>query len=461
MKVFNTLSRKKEEFTPLNEGVFNIYVCGPTVYNYIHVGNARPVVTFDTLRRYLEYKGYKVNYVQNITDVDDKIINLANEQGTDMDTISRKYEEEFLKDIAGMNVLPATVHPRATEHIEEMLDIIAKLVEKDYAYVNDDGDVYYRTHMFKDYGKLSHQPLADLESGARIDVNEKKENPVDFALWKAAKPGEPFWASPYGNGRPGWHIECSAMAKKHLGETIDLHAGGVDLVFPHHENEIAQSEGANGKEFARYWMHNGFINVDNTKMSKSLGNFFKVREVSDEYGYEPIRYFMLTGNYRNPLNFTREIMGQCKSSLERLYNARENLAFALKNAGDAGEDALIAAAEKALADFETAMEDDLNTPDALAALFVLVSEINLHAGEASHAALEKVETVFDTITGVLGILYNREDGEIPAEVQALLDARATARAEKNWADSDRIRDEIDALGYAVEDTAQGQKATKK
>ncbi len=461
MKVYNTLSRQKEDFIPLNEGTFNIYVCGPTVYNYIHVGNARPAVTFDTLRRYLEYKGNKVNYVQNITDVDDKIINQAIEDGTNMEVISRRFEAEFLKDTDGLNIKRATVHPRATEHIEEMLSIIAALIEKGYAYQSEDGDVYYRARKFEGYGKLSHQPIQDLESGARIDVNETKEDPIDFALWKAAKPGEPFWNSAYGPGRPGWHIECSAMAKKHLGETIDLHAGGVDLVFPHHENEIAQSEAANGKEFARYWMHNGFINVDNTKMSKSLGNFFKVREVSDEYGYEPIRYLMLTAHYRSPLNFTREIMGQCKASLERLYNARENLAFAIEHAGQGGETGLAAAAENAIAAFEAALNDDLNTPDALAALFGLVSEINLGAKAASKPALEKAAQAFDAITGVLGILYNRNTEEVPAEVAALVEARNDARQNKNWAESDRLRSEIDALGWAVEDTAQGQKVAKK
>ncbi len=460
MKVYNTMTRQKEEFTPLHEGVFNVYVCGPTVYNFIHVGNARPPITFDTLRRYLMYKGYKVNYVQNITDVDDKIINLANEEGSTLEAVSRKYEEEFLKDIAGLNVLPATVHPRATEHIQEMLDIIATLVEKGYAYARPNGDVYFRAAKFDEYGKLSHQPLADLESGARIDVNEDKENPMDFALWKGAKEGEPAWESPYGPGRPGWHIECSAMAKKHLGETIDLHAGGVDLVFPHHENEIAQSECSSGKEFARYWMHNGFLNIDNQKMSKSLNNFFKVREVADEYGYEVIRYFMLTGHYRSPLNFTREIMDQNVAALERLYTARENLDFAISKAGAEGETVLIDRGAEAIAKFEAAMDDDLNTPDALAALFDFTREINTESGKASKTALEKAAETFDTMTGILGILYNRDTYEIPENVQKLADARVQARADKDWKKSDDLRDEIAALGYAVEDTAQGQKLSK-
>lgn len=461
MKVYNTMTRQKEEFTPLHEGVFNIYVCGPTVYNFIHVGNARPPITFDTLRRYLMYKGYKVNYVQNITDVDDKIINLANEEGSTLEAISRKYEEEFLKDIAGLNVLPATVHPRATEHIQEMLDIIALLIEKGYAYARPNGDVYFRAAKFEEYGKLSHQPLEDLESGARIDVNEDKENPMDFALWKGAKEGEPAWDSPYGPGRPGWHIECSAMAKKHLGETIDLHAGGVDLVFPHHENEIAQSECSSGKEFARYWMHNGFLNIDNQKMSKSLNNFFKVREVADEYGYEVIRYFMLTGHYRSPLNFTREIMDQNVAALERLYTARNNLDFAISKAEADGATVLVDRANEAIAKFEAAMDDDLNTPDALAALFDLTREINTESGKASKTALEKAAEAFDTMTGVLGILYNRDTDEIPEDVQKLADARVQARADKDWKKSDELRDEIAKLGYVVEDTAQGQKLNKK
>ena len=461
MKVYNTLTRKKEEFTPLHEGVYGVYVCGPTVYGYIHVGNARPPVTFDTLRRYLIYKGNEVNYVQNITDVDDKIINLANEEGTTLEVVARRYEEEFLKDLKGLNILPATVHPRATEHITEMLDIIATLIEKGYAYARPNGDVYFRAAKFEEYGKLSHQPLADLESGARVDVNEDKENPMDFALWKGAKEGEPSWVSPYGNGRPGWHIECSAMSKKHLGETIDLHAGGVDLVFPHHENEIAQSEGASGKTFARYWMHNGFINIDNQKMSKSLNNFFKVREVADEYGYEPIRYLMLTGHYRTPLNFTREIIEQCKASLERLYTARNNLDFAISNAGANGSDELMQSGTEAIAKFEAAMDDDLNTPDALAALFDFVREINTKSAEANKATLEKTAETFDTITGILGILYNRNTDEIPNEVQTLADERAQAREDKQWAKSDELREKIAELGYSVEDTTQGQKLSKK
>jgi cysteinyl-tRNA synthetase len=461
MKVYNTLTRKKEEFTPLHEGVYNIYVCGPTVYNYIHIGNARPPIVFDTLRRYLIYKGNKVNYVQNITDVDDKIINIANEENTTLDVVARRYEEEFLKDIAGLNILPATVHPRATEHITEMLEIIAALIEKGYAYARPNGDVYFRAAKFEEYGKLSHQPLEDLKSGARVDVNEDKEDPMDFALWKGAKDGGPAWSSPYGEGRPGWHIECSAMAKKHLGETIDLHAGGVDLVFPHHENEIAQSECSSGKTFARYWMHNGFINVDNEKMSKSLNNFFMVREVAEVYGYEPIRYLMLSGHYRSPLNYTVDTIEQCKAGLERLYTARDNLDFAIANAVEAGSDELLEKSAKAIVAFEDALEDDLNTPDALAALFDLAREININANGASKATLQKTAEAFDTITGILGILYNRASGEIPAEVQAFADEREKARKDKNWAKSDELRDKIAELGYIVEDTAQGQKLNKK
>ena len=461
MKIYNTLARKKEEFIPLEAKHYKIYVCGPTVYNFIHVGNARPVCVFDTLRRYLEYQGNKVTYVQNITDIDDKLITKANEEGITVKEVAERYEKEFLKDTDGLNVKRATVHPRATEHIDEILDITKTLVEKGFAYPSDNGDVYFRARRFDEYGKLSHQPIADLESGARVDVNEIKEDPIDFALWKGSKPGEPAWPSPYGPGRPGWHIECSAMARKHLGATIDLHCGGQDLVFPHHENEIAQSECCNGAEFARYWMHNEFINVDSQKMSKSLNNFRTVREVSDEYGYEPIRYLMLSAHYRSLLNFSQEGVEQCKASLERLYTCRDNLEFAIKHAPESGDTMLENRALEAKAAFIKAMDDDLNTADALAAIFEFVKDINVNAKTQSKKTLETALAMFNELTGVLGLLYARGGEEIPAQVLALAQERKEVRAAKNFKRSDEIRDELAALGYAVEDTAQGQKIVKK
>ena len=379
MKVYNTLTRQKEELIPLKDGEVGIYACGPTVYNYIHIGNARPICVFDVLRRYLEYRGYKVNFVQNFTDIDDKIINRANDEGTDYLTVSEKYIAEYKVDAGGLNVRPATVHPKATENIDEIISIISTLIEKGYAY-EAQGDVYFSTLKFDEYGKLSHQPMEDLLAGARINIGEVKKEAVDFALWKSSKPGEPWWESPWGKGRPGWHIECSAMSRRYLGETIDIHCGGQDLVFPHHENEIAQSECCNGVPFARYWMHNGFITVDNEKMSKSKGNFFTVRDVSQQFGYEPIRYLMISCQYRSPINYSYDSLEQCKASLTRLYNCREALEFALKNASDAENTEALSiakegceAAKKAFCD---AMDDDLNTADAIAALFDLVRFIN-------------------------------------------------------------------------------------
>ncbi|WP_394961968.1 cysteine--tRNA ligase [Candidatus Allofournierella merdavium] len=463
MQIYNTLTRKKEEFIPQKEGEYRIYVCGPTVYNYIHIGNARPVVVFDTLRRYLEYRGNKVIFVSNITDIDDKLIQKAKEQGCSMKEVAEKYEAEFIKDSDGLNAKTPTVRPRATEHIEEILDIVKDILDKGYGYVAKNGDVYFRTRAFKDYGKLSHLNLEELESGNRelrsqMD-DDLKEDPADFAVWKAAKPGEPAWPSPYGPGRPGWHIECSAMARKHLGDTIDLHCGGQDLIFPHHENEIAQSECANGCTFSRYWMHNGFLNIDNHKMSKSANNFFTVREIAEVFGYEPIRYFLLTAGYRMPLNYTVELLNSCKASLERLYTCRDNLDFLIKNAK--GESNLLS--EKAAAakvKFNTAMDDDLNTPDALAAIFELVKDINTLGADASRDALETAAATFDELTGVLGLLYNRKTDEIPAEVMELVQKRVEAKKAKDWPTADALRAKITEMGYVVEDTPQGPKVTR-
>ncbi|WP_102048429.1 cysteine--tRNA ligase [Pygmaiobacter massiliensis] len=460
MKIFNTLTRQKDEFIPIKEGEYRIYVCGPTVYNFIHVGNARPVCVFDTLRRYLEFLGNKVYYVSNITDIDDKIIKKANEEGTTYDVIARRYEQEYFTDCRGLNVKPATVHPRATEHIDEILAITKDLVDKGFAYVANNGDVYFRAHKDHDYGKLSHQPLEDLEAGARISVGEIKEDPMDFAVWKSSKPGEPAWASPYGPGRPGWHIECSAMARRHLGDTIDLHCGGVDLVFPHHENEIAQSECANGCTFANYWMHNGFLNIDNHKMSKSLNNFFTVRDVAEQVGYEPIRFFLISGHYRSPLNYTKEVIESCKASLERLYTCRNNLDFAMGNASGEGKE-LIAKAEAAKAKFIDAMDDDLNTADAIAAVFEFAREINTLSASESKESLQAAADMFDSLTGVLGLLYNRNTDDVPEHVKSLVAERTEVRKAKNWARADAIRDELASLGYVVEDTASGPKIVRK
>lgn len=463
MQIFNTLTRQKEEFIPQTPGEYRIYVCGPTVYNYIHIGNARPVVVFDTLRRYLEHRGNKVLFVSNITDIDDKLIQKAKEQGCSMKEVAEKFEAEFLTDSRGLNALEPTVRPRATEHIAEILDIVKDILDKGYGYVAKNGDVYFRARKFKEYGKLSHLNLDDLESGnrqLRSQMQEDlKEDPADFAVWKAAKPGEPAWDSPYGPGRPGWHIECSAMARKHLGKTIDLHCGGQDLIFPHHENEIAQSECANGCTFSRYWMHNGFLNIDNHKMSKSANNFFTVREVAERYGYEPIRYFMLSAHYRSPLNYTAELIEACKSSLERLYTCRENLDFLLQKA--AGSDtALAEKAAAALKKFDAAMDDDLNTADALAALFELVKEINTLAPAAEQAALQAASDAFDEMTGVLGLLYNRKKDEIPPEVTELVQQRAAAKKAKDWPTADAIRATLSGMGWAVEDTPQGPKLSR-
>ncbi len=461
MKIYNTMTRRKEDLVTLEDGVVRMYACGPTVYNFIHIGNARPLCIFDVLRRYLEWRGYTVRFVQNFTDIDDKIIRRANEEGTTYDVISEKYIEEFWTDAKGLGVHEATVHPRATENIDEIIAIVSDLVDKGYAYAVDSGDVYFRTRKDTGYGKLSHQPIDDLESGARIDISEQKEDALDFALWKAAKPGEPYWESPWGNGRPGWHIECSAMARRYLGKTIDIHCGGQDLIFPHHENEIAQSECCNGAPFARYWMHNGYINVDNKKMSKSLGNFFTVRDVADQYGYEAIRFFLISASYRSPINYNMEIIEQSKASLERLYNCRNNLAFAMKNATDAAgaaDAALLASLDTRKQQFIDAMDDDLNTADGITAIFELAKDINVYiAGAPSKAGCEAAAALFDELTDVVGLLYNRQEESADAEIEALIEARTKARAEKNWAEADRIRDELKAMNIVLEDTPQGIK----
>lgn len=465
MKIFNTMTAKKEEFVPMDKNEVKIYACGPTVYNYIHIGNARPLCVFDVLRRYLEYRGYNVKFVQNFTDIDDKIIKRANEEGTTYDVISKKYIEEFWTDANGLNFKKATVHPKATENIDEIIKLISTLVEKGYAY-QAENDVYFRTLKFKEYGKLSHQPIEDLESGARIAIGEIKEDPLDFALWKGAKPGEPYWDSPWGKGRPGWHIECSAMNRKYLGNTIDIHCGGKDLVFPHHENEIAQSECANGCTFANYWMHNGYINVDNVKMSKSLGNFKTVREIANVYGYEVIRYFLISSHYRSPINYSLDIIEQCKSALERLYTCRDSLDFAIKNAAEETKEndaELIAELDKRREQFIAAMDDDLNTADGLAAIFELTKDINTKIldRDISKAVCEHAAKLYDELCDVLGILYNRKENTLDGDIEALVEKRQEARKNKDWATADKIRDELKAKGIILKDTPQGVTWTKE
>ena len=466
MKLYNTMTMKKEEFVPVTPGKVTIYACGPTVYNYFHVGNARPIIMFDALRRYLEYRGYEVVFVQNFTDVDDKIIIRAHEEGISSQAVAAEYIAEYWKDAQGLGVRAATVHPKATEHIPEIIGLIETLINKGCAYAAG-GDVYYRTEKFKDYGKLSHQPLEELLAGARIDVSENKESPMDFALWKAAKPGEPSWPSPWGDGRPGWHIECSAMSSKYLGETIDIHCGGQDLTFPHHENEIAQSEGASGVPFVHYWLHNGFVSIDNRKMSKSLGNFFTVRDAAAAYGYENIRMFMLMSHYRSPLNYSGDILLQAKGALERLQTLRDNLEFLKENGGDImgdGEGAFIAALPSYRDRFIEALDDDFNTADGIAVIYELVRDANAHTASdknPSKTLADETLKMFEELTGVLGLFYG-EDGDksLAEEVEALIAARQAARKEKNWAEADRIRDRIKALGIILEDTPQGVKWKK-
>ena len=465
MLIYNTQTRRKEEFVPIEEGKVRIYACGPTVYNYFHIGNARPFIVFDTLRRYLEHKGYEVKFVQNFTDIDDKMIRRANEEGITVKELGERFIAEYYKDADALGIERATVNPKATEHIPEIIALIQKLEEKGLAYAVETGDVYYNTKGFAGYGKLCGQCMDDLESGARIEVDNIKRNPMDFALWKAQKPGEPAWESPWGMGRPGWHIECSAMSMKYLGETIDIHCGGQDLVFPHHENEVAQSEGATGKPFAKYWMHNGHINVDNKKMSKSAGNFFTVRDIAKEFDLEAVRMFMLSAHYRSPINFSRDMIEQAKASLDRLYTARDHFAFLLKNAkdGEMGERerALMEKVDAARSGFDSAMDDDLNTAEAMGNMFELVREANAALDENSpKQAVSAVLDALEEMAKVFGILTRRTDDGGDEQVEALLEARARARSEKNWAESDRLRDEIVKLGYVLKDTKQGQQITR-
>lgn len=463
MKIYNTLTGRKEEFKPINEGKACIYVCGPTVYNYIHIGNARPICVFDVFRRYLEFKGFNVTFIQNYTDVNDKIIKQAESEGSTPEETAIKYIAEYERDAKGLNVRPADLHPKVSLYMDKIIDMIKTLVDKGYAYESG-GDVYYRTRKFEGYGKLSKQSLDDLVAGARVEVNSLKEDPLDFALWKSADESEQHWDSPWGKGRPGWHIECSAMAKDCIGDTIDIHCGGKDLVFPHHENEIAQSEAATGKPFANYWMHNGHINIDNKKMSKSAGNFFLTRDAAEKYGYETIRFLMIQAHYRMPMNYTAELLDACKASLERLYNCRNVLDKAIE-AAESGAVSQIAKEifEKRKAQFTEAMDDDLNTADGLTAVFELVRDLNTMSADNGVSKEQLIEgaKLFDTLTGVLGLLYNRKSAdEIPSEVKILAEKRKAARKAKDFALADKLRDDIAALGYTIKETRQGTEIFK-
>lgn len=464
MKLFNTLKKEKEDFMPLVPGEVKMYVCGPTVYNYFHIGNARPFVVFDTLRRYLEYKGYKVTYVQNFTDVDDKIINKAKEEGVDSREISEKFIEEYFKDADALGIKRATVHPKVTENIDQIIDFIEKLIKKGNAYeVN--GDVYFDTKTFEGYGKLSKQGMGELEAGARVEINETKKNPMDFALWKKQKPGEPGWDSPWGKGRPGWHIECSVMSTRYLGDTIDIHAGGQDLVFPHHENEIAQSEAFTGKPFARYWLHNGYITINDEKMSKSKGNFFTVRDILKDFEAEVVRFFLLSAHYRNPINFSRELMEQSKNGLDRLYSSRNNLQYLIENSTrekmDEAEEKIYNELYRYKEKFDEVMDDDLNTADGIAAIFELVKAINTKINEeSSKELLERAYSLLTSLADVLGIL-NKEKDILEDEIQILIEKRQRARKEKNFSLADKIRDDLKSQGIILEDTPKGVKWRKE
>ncbi len=465
MKVYNTLSKKKEEFIPLELGKVKMYVCGPTVYNLIHIGNARPMIVFDTVRRYMEHKGYEVNYVSNFTDVDDKIIKKAIEEGVDAAVISERYIEECKKDMEAMNVRPATTHPLATNEIDGMLDMIKDLIDKGFAYQAEDGTVYYRTRKFKEYGKLSHKNLDDLQGGNRsllVSGENQKEDSLDFVLWKPKKNDEPYWESPWCNGRPGWHIECSVMSKKYLGDEIDIHAGGEDLVFPHHENEIAQSEAANGKSFAKYWMHNAFLNIDNRKMSKSSGNFFTVRDIAEKYDLQVLRFFMLSAHYRSPLNFSADLMDSAKSGYERIVTSVSNLNYLLENASSGSlsekENALLKEANLFLEKFDEAMDDDFNTADAISAIFELVKFANTNADAAKSAEfIRELKDIIVTLADICGLIVEKKAELLDADIEALIEARQAARKGKDFARADEIRNELLEKGIILEDTREGVK----
>ncbi|WP_343209779.1 cysteine--tRNA ligase [Anaerolentibacter hominis] len=461
MKLYNTLTKRKEEFVPLEEGKVRMYVCGPTVYNYIHIGNARPMIVFDTVRRYMEYKGLDVNYVSNFTDVDDKIIKKANEEGVSASEISERFIKECLKDMEGMNIKPATTHPKATEEIDGMIDLISTLIDKGYAYAKN-GTVYYRTRQFKDYGKLSKKNIDDLEAGIRIAVDDEKEDPMDFVLWKPKKEGEPAWQSPWGEGRPGWHIECSEMSKRYLGEQIDIHAGGEDLIFPHHENEIAQSEAASGKEFSKYWLHNGFLNIDNKKMSKSEGNFFTVREIGEQYPLQVLRFFMLSAHYRSPLNFSRDLMESSSNGLERILTAVRNMEYLLEKAQDREhnpeDESILAQLTELTNKFEAAMDDDFNTADAISAVFEMVKMANSTlTADTAKSVIQAVYDKMNQLCDVLGIITKQEEELLDDDIEALIEERQQARKNKNFARADEIRNILLDKGIVLEDTREGVK----
>ncbi len=468
MKIYNTLTKRKEEFVPVEEGKVKMYVCGPTVYNLIHIGNARPMIVFDTARRYMEHRGYEVNFVSNFTDVDDKIIKKAIEEGVDSTVMSGRYIEECKKDMQGMNVKPATTHPKATEEIDGMLDMISTLIEKGYAYVAEDGTVYYRTRSFKGYGKLSHKNLDDLQGGNRsllVTGEDQKEDPLDFVLWKPKKDGEPYWESPWCKGRPGWHIECSVMSKKYLGDEIDIHAGGEDLIFPHHENEIAQSEAANGKTFSKYWMHNGFLNIDNKKMSKSLGNFFTVRDISEKYDLQVLRFFMLSAHYRSPLNFSAELMEAAQNGYDRIVTSVSNLNYLLENAESdtmSGEEKELAEEAKGyIAKFDEAMDDDFNTADAIAAIFELVKFANTNASAScSKEFLTELKDEIVMLSDICGLIVEKKQEMLAEDIEKLIEERQMARKAKNFARADEIRNELLSKGIILEDTREGVKWKK-
>ncbi len=466
MKIYNSMTRRKEEFKPVHEGKVGIYACGPTVYDFFHIGNARPFITFDVLRRQLEREGYQVTFVQNFTDIDDKMIRRANEEGITVKELADRFIAEYFKDAKALGVRPATVHPRATEHMQQIIQLVQRLVDNGHAYVAPSGDVYYRVSSFPGYGKLSGQSVEDREMGAseRLNVETDKESPADFALWKAQKPGEPAWESPWGMGRPGWHIECSAMSMTYLGETFDIHCGGKDLLFPHHENEIAQSEGATGRPYVNYWMHNGFINIDNQKMSKSLGNFFTIRDIAKEFDLEAVRLFMLSAHYRSPINFSREQIAQANASLTRLYTARDSLRFLQQNAQEkplsAEEAAFMERVKGYEKRFDDAMDDDMNTADAIGAIFELVKDANVTlTAQSAKAAVDEALRSLKALCDVLGLLAKSEEA-LPADIQRMVDERAAARKNKDWKKSDELRDAIKAAGYTLEDTREGQKVRK-